>query len=261
MHNASKAAMVRDGEVLFPISSGGYDDQARIIIECAENKSFAIQQSLITKHSDFFRACLRHDFQALRNSTIRLLDIDPDLMVLYPGLAHRQLQKCSSVFRDEGDVILSEDYPYVTDWTRLIKLYRLLDFLQNVGLLKQAGRLLQSRISYTPLQVLPPYAEDAIIDRRLEAFAEAFEMLEVNHPHQARFRDSIIPEFCRKCHRDVLVLHHHTLESYPEFLANISLHQSEDIASIKDIIAVKPSCFGILPRMCKRKVERWSLFP
>ncbi|KXH60775.1 hypothetical protein CNYM01_04311 [Colletotrichum nymphaeae SA-01] len=188
MHNEPEAMMDRDGEVLFPISSGDDDDQVRIIIECAENKSFVVQKSLITKHSDFFRACLGHDCQESRNSTIRLLDVNPDLMVLYLDLAHRQLQKRLRLGPEV--VILSRDYPLVADWACLIELYQLIDFLQNVGLLKQVAYALRGCISFTPRQMCTVDAEDATIDRILEAF----EMLEVNHRYQARFRDDIISD-------------------------------------------------------------------
>ncbi|KAG7059146.1 Kelch-like protein 30 [Colletotrichum scovillei] len=185
MHNEPEAMTDRDGEVLFPISSGDDDDQVRIIIECAENKSFVVQKSLITKKSDFFRACLGNDCQESRNFTIRLLDVDPDLMVLYLDLAHRQLQKGREV------VILSRDYPLVADWAYPIELYQLIDFLQNVELLKQVGYALRGCISFTPRQMCTVDAEDATIDRILEAF----EMLDVNHQYQARFRDNIISAF------------------------------------------------------------------
>lgn len=267
-------------------------------MECAENKSFVVQKSLITKHSDFFRACLRHDFQESRNSTIRLLDVDPDLMVLYLDLAHRQWQKRLRLGREV--VILSRDYPLVADWARLIELYQLIDFLQNVGLLKQVACALRGCISFTPRRTFTLDAKDATIDRILEAF----EMLEVNHRYQARFRDDIVSAFCKQCDWDVLVSHHQTLESHPEFLAKLSLvqakyissivervdpetwyfgevpvsnhdileahpellakfslNQAKHVASIMDQISSKPSSFGKLPRMWKKKAQLWSLLP
>lgn len=158
-------------------------------------------------------------------------------MVLYLDLAHRQLQKGREV------VILSRDYPLVADWAYPIELYQLIDFLQNVELLKQVGYALRGCISFTPRQMCTVDAEDATIDRILEAF----EMLDVNHQYQARFRDNIISAFCKQCDWDFLVDHHKTLESHPEFLAKLSLEQDKYIASIRNRIDPKIWFFGEVP--------------
>ncbi|KAK1623549.1 hypothetical protein BDP81DRAFT_454349 [Colletotrichum phormii] len=240
--------MDRDGEVLFPIeycapidpkrilltisSSKDTGDQVRIVIECADHKPLVVQKSLITRHSDYFKACLKHDFQESRNSTIQLLEVDADLMTLYLSFAHRQFNKSKkSPKLGSVGIISTTDFPNVADWPRLINLYQLLDYIQNKELLQIAGRFIQQVISFRHCSMLTPATEGTEVDRFFEAYANAFDTLDPDHPAQAKFGDEMVARFFRRVHCDVLVSHHHALESHPEFVAKISRRQSEYVAS------------------------------
>ncbi|KXH56586.1 hypothetical protein CSAL01_03420 [Colletotrichum salicis] len=183
-------------------SSKDTGDQVRIVIECADQKPLVVQKSLITRHSDYFRACLKHAFQESRSSTIQLLEVDAELMTSYLSFAHRQFIKVKK--------------------PRLINLYQLLDYIQNKELLQIAGRVIHQVISFGHCSVLTPATEGAEVNRFFEAYAEAFGTLDPDHPAQAKFRDEMVARFFRRVHCDTLVSHHHALESCPEFVAKIS---------------------------------------
>ncbi|KAI3554473.1 hypothetical protein CABS01_02174 [Colletotrichum abscissum] len=249
--------MDQDREVLFPIRSGDDGDQVRIVIECANDKSFVVQKSLLTRHSDFFRACLSHDFQESKRSTIRMLDVDADLMFLYLGFAHRQFNKTPEHGGTFGIISIAH-FLHVADWTRLVKLYQLLDFLQNKELLSSARSVLSFNILTAHIYLLALEADGAEVDRCFDAFARAFDTLDVDHPVQARFRDEMVARFCEHCHWDLLVRHHHALEPHPEFVAKMSLKQAEYAASMMQYLSESPRARGKISGLWRSKARNWD---
>ncbi|KAK1689409.1 hypothetical protein BDP55DRAFT_725583 [Colletotrichum godetiae] len=162
--------MNRDGKVLFAIDKDT-GDQVHIVIECADHKPLVVQKSPITRHSDYFRACLKHDFWESRSSTIQVLEVDAELMTLYLSFAHIKVKK-SPELGSVGTISIT-DFLTIADWPRLINLYQLLGYIQNEELLEITGRVIQQVISFGHCSVLTPATEGAEVDRCFEAYAEA----------------------------------------------------------------------------------------
>ncbi|KAK1725115.1 hypothetical protein CaCOL14_011657 [Colletotrichum acutatum] len=186
-----------------------------------------------------------------------MLDVDADLMFLYLGLAHRQFNKTPEFGRMFGIISLAH-FPHVADWTRLIKLCQLFNFLQNNELLRSAWSVLSFNTLTALIYLLAPETDGAEVDRCFDAFARAFDTLDVDHPAQAKFRDEMVARFCEHCHCDLLVRHHQALESHPDFVAKVSLKQAEYAASMMQYLSGSPRARGKRSGLWRSKARCWD---
>ncbi|KAI8292098.1 hypothetical protein K4K59_006310 [Colletotrichum sp. SAR11_240] len=194
------------------------EEQRLITIKCGkdgEEKTFTVLKPILTKHSKFFRNCLRNPCKESASSTIELPEVTPGRMMLYLTLAHRQALMKGSLTNKA--LVEFDDFATPTALECHVKFYQLCDFLQNQELAASVQKMI---LDY--LKALRNLDDETESPSMFSIFGRSFHLLESGHIVQARLRRALVKSFCLYVNAAMYFKHCSRYGDYPDFLMEIS---------------------------------------
>lgn len=154
---------------------------------------FSVHKSVLTKHSEYFEACLSKPFAEAADNVIRFDDIEPRYLGYYLGLA----ASYSSIVPHTAPVPLQhpEARGRQVSMRDFVEVYKLCDRFISTKMADFMKQCINTSIADAHRALFRDVSQVQQM-AMIREFADAFEALEVEHPAQIQLGATMIMYFC-----------------------------------------------------------------